>query len=396
MLLAQTRTSEMTLALALATADLAQAIASEDPARIAAASQAVRSASEVARQTLGALDDANAEVAATAAAGGVDRPGPGAGVEVRMARADWNSGHVNAAILRALLEELDYTVSDPSAVEIPPGDFYPGVANGEFDFWAHGWFPSHDQYLFAEDLANELPDGGVIGDYVSIVGTLIPGGVLQGILADKKSADEFGARSMADIAANPGPWDRDGNGLADISGCDDGWGCQAVIDATIALNGWEDSVEQISASWAELWQEELGRLERGEPVLTYMWTPTAYIITLTPGSNGYWMSFPQASLDQRQAAPVPEGQCPTQPCLMGFAPADISVVANNGFLAANPAAAKIFELFTIDVLDVALQNVRREAGEDSEADLATHAAEWIADNRDLVDSWLAAARAVAA
>ena len=80
---------------------------------------------------------------------------------------------------------------------------------------------------------------------------------------------------------------------------------------------------------------------------------------------------------------------------MGFAPADISVVANNGFLAANPAAAKIFELFTIDVLDVALQNVRREAGEDSEADLATHAAEWIADNRDLVDSWLAQARAAA-
>ena len=61
-----------------------------------------------------------------------------------------------------------------------------------------------------------------------------------------------------------------------------------------------------------------------------------------------------------------------------------------------PAPFKGRLLFTIDVLDVALQNVRREAGEDSEADLATHAAEWIADNRDLVDIWLAAARAVAA
>ena len=86
-------------------------------------------------------------------------------------------------------------------------------------------------------------------------------------------------------------------------------------------------------------------------------------------------------------AALPETQRPAQPCLMGFAP--------NGFLAANPAAAKIFELFTIDVLDVALQNVRYQAGEDSEADLATHAAEWIADNRDLVDSWLAQARAAA-
>ena len=241
-----------------------------------------------------------------------------------------------------------------------------------------------------------MPDGGLVGDYVSAVGKMIPGGALQGVITDKLSADEHGVTSMADIAANPGPWDRDGNGLADISGCDDGWGCQAVIDATIALNGWEGTVEQVSGDWAALWEEELGRLDRGEPVLTYMWTPNAYIITLTPGSNAYWMSFPRGSLDQRQAAPVPESQCPAQPCLMGFSPADISVVANNGFLAANPAAAKIFELFTIDVLDVALQNVRYQAGEDSEADLATHAAEWMADNRDLVDSWLAAARAVAA
>ena len=81
---------------------------------------------------------------------------------------------------------------------------------------------------------------------------------------------------------------------------------------------------------------------------------------------------------------------------MGFAPADISVVANNDFLAANPAAAKIFELFTIDVLDVALQSVRYEEGDNTEDDIAKHAAEWIADNRDRVDFWLAAARAVAA
>ncbi len=84
---------------------------------------------------------------------------------------------------------------------------------------------------------------------------------------------------------------------------------------------------------------------------------------------------------------------PAQPCLMGFAPADISVVANNDFLAANPAAAKIFELFTIDVLDVALQNVRYQGGENTEADVATHAAAWIADNREMVDSWLDEARA---
>ena len=268
--------------------------------------------------------------------------GPGAGVEVRMARADWISGYMQGAILRALLEELEYTVGDPAAAEIPPAEAYPMIARGELDFWGNGWFPSHAQYLFAEDLDIELPDGGLVGDYVSIVGKAIPDGALQGILVDKLSADEHGVTSMADIAANPEPWDRDGNGLADISGCDADWGCKAVIDTTITVNGWEDSVEQTSADWSALWATEQARLERGEPVMIYMWTPTAYIITLTPGRNAYWLAFPRASLDQNTAAPVPESQCPGQPCLMGFAPSDISVVANNGFLEANPAAAKIW------------------------------------------------------
>lgn len=397
--LTQSQLAQATLNLALATADLAEAVASGDSAAIGDASIAVRVAKEGARRLATRLGTETVGADAGGAGGAAAEPAgpstPGAGIEVRMARANWDSGYLQAAIARALLSELGYTVSDPAAAELTPQDFYPSLARGELDFWAHGWFPSHDQYLFAEDLTIDLPDGGLISDYVSVVGKVIPGGGLQGMLADKKSADEFGVTSMADIAANPGPWDRDGNGLADISGCDAGWGCHAVIEATITLNGWEDSVEQISADWNVLWEEEVARLERGEPVLTYMWTPTAYIVTLTPGANAYWLSFPRASIDQQQAAPVPEDQCPQQPCRMGFAPADISVVANNAFLRENPAAARLFELFTIDVLDVALQNVRYQGGENSEADVVAQAAEWIADNRALVDTWLTEARAAA-
>ncbi|MCY3663624.1 MAG: glycine betaine/L-proline ABC transporter substrate-binding protein ProX [bacterium] len=397
--LAQSQLTEATLNLALATAALVEALASEDPDTIAEASMALRIARQGAQRiatrvgadiTAGVVGDGSGSVDV---ASGPDTPG--AGIEVRMARANWDSGYLQAAILRALLSELGYVVSDPAADETTPQEVYPRIARGELDFWAHGWFPSHDQYLFAEDLAAELPDGGVIGDYASVVGKVIPAGALQGVLVDKKSADEFGVTSMADIAANPGPWDRDGNGLADISGCDEGWACKAVIDTTITLNGWDGSVEQISGDWSDLWLQEVARFERGEPVMTYMWTPTAFIVTLTPGTNAYWLSFPEAMADQQQPASVPADQCPGQPCRMGFAPADISVVANNAFLRANPAAANLFESFTIDVLDVALQNVRYQGGENTEADIAAHAAEWIADNRLLVDQWLAAARAAA-
>lgn len=321
--------------------------------------------------------------------------GPGAGVEVRMARANWDTGYLQAAILRALLTELDYTVTDPAAAELTPADFYPALAGGDYDFWANGWFPNHDELIFSENLEMGLPEGTVVADYVSRIGTQMPQGALQGFLVDKATADEFGVVSLADIAADPAAWDSDGDGLAEIAGCDDGWGCQATIDNIITINGWTEAIEQVSGDYDVLWSRQIDRLERGEAVLAYTWTPSAYITELVPGRNAYWLAVPRTVFGEQSAAAIPENQCPHQPCTMGFTPADIAVVANNDFLAANPAAAALFEGFRIDVLDVALQNVRLRGGEDSEEDIAAHAAAWIIDNRDTVDRWLAAARTAA-
>jgi len=71
--------------------------------------------------------------------------------------------------------------------------------------------------------------------------------------------------------------------------------------------------------------------------------------------------------------------------------ADIQVSANNEWLEANPAAATLLELFQMSVLDVSLMNV--EMGEGTA--VLELAQQWIEDNRDLVDEWLAAARAAA-
>jgi glycine betaine/proline transport system substrate-binding protein len=72
-------------------------------------------------------------------------------------------------------------------------------------------------------------------------------------------------------------------------------------------------------------------------------------------------------------------------------PADIQVSANNEFLAANPAAAALLEQVKISVIDVALQNVLYDSGENTTEDVNGHAADWIAANRDQVDEWLATA-----
>ena len=56
---------------------------------------------------------------------------------------------------------------------------------------------------------------------------------------------------------------------------------------------------------------------------------------------------------------------------------------------ANPAARALFEAVRLSLIDVSVANSAMGVGELA-SDLAT---QWIADNRDLVDEWIAAARA---
>ena len=313
---------------------------------------------------------------------------PGEGVSVEMARANWSTGYFQAEVYRALLQELGYEVSDPSQAELGPDIFYVGLAGGDFDFWVNSWFPLHEAFL-----SGELADGSLVSDHVSVVGAEMMAGGLQGFMVDMTTAEANGIVTLADIGDNPDVaalFDTDGNGKADLFGCNDGWGCQIVINDTISQNGWDDTIEQISGDYSALWLDVVARYERGDPILTYTWTPSAYITQLVPGQDVIWLSVPNPV--QPGAAALPADQCPGQPCTMGFTAADILVTANNDFLTANPAAAELLAQVQIGVIDVALQNVRMDAGENSQADIVRHAHEWIEANRDTANGWLQAAR----
>lgn len=311
---------------------------------------------------------------------------PGEGVTVRLARANWDTGYFQAAVYKMLLEELGYMVTDPSEAELAPTEFYPALAEEEYDLWVNGWFPIHDEFLAAES------------DKIQKIGTQMPAGALQGFLVDTLTAREHGITMLDDIANDPAIaalFDVDGNGKADIFGCNDGWGCQITINETIELNGWTETIEQKSAEYSALWADAVARAGRGEPVLAYTWTPTAYITQLIPGQDVIWLSLSQPLPNQVGAAPLPAEQCPGQPCELGFAAADIQVVANNTFLDANPAAQRLLELVTIQVIDVALQNVRMSNGEDTQIDIDRHAEEWIQANDNTVTTWLTEAQSAA-
>ena len=359
----------------------------------------------------GSDDDSSSSVAATTAAPATTEAAinmtPGEGVDVVAGRASWSTGYVQAEIFTALLRELGYTVSESADMEMGPQNAFMAMAEGQMDFWANSWMPGHSSWLMGE-----RTDGSLIGDAVTVLGEEIMAGGLQGFLIEKGFADEYGILTMEDldnnadaIAAYDATDANPGNGLVDIMGCPEDWTCDNIINSMIKGAGYKNIV-QVKAGYDPMWAQATDMVNEGLPVVAYTWTPSAYITTIRPGDNSYWLGMDYIlddsnpndqeggeAWDQRPgSAAIGEDMCPARNaeglCPIGWAAADIQAAGNNDFLAANPAAEELFKQIVLSVMDVSIANVEQAAGADPK-DLA---ADWIASNRDKVDPWLEAAR----
>lgn len=305
--------------------------------------------------------------------------GEEAGGNITMAKATWDTGWFQAEVYKTMFAELDYTVEDIGTID--NAAFYLSAAQGDVDLWVNGWFPIHDTYLAQEQVQGKVEQ----------VGFQVEAGALQGYLVDKASADALGITSLTDfadpdIAAN---FDSDGDGKADLIGCDAGWGCELVINDTLAELGLEDTVTHQQGTYSALMADTVGRYQRGESILFYTWTPNWTVSQLQLGEDVVWIEAPIAASSAASAVPG----CVVDPCDMGFDAADIRAVANVEFLDENPQIRTLLELVEIPLNDIAEQNQLMVDGEDSDEDIARHAAEWIAKNQAQVDEWLEAARA---
>ena len=283
----------------------------------------------------------------------LDRP-------VTMARADWNSGHMQAAIYAQLIEELGHEVTDPAAATLRPYSFYPALAARQYDLWVNGWFPLHDIYLEGENVTGQSVDLPI-----EPVGWQVDDGATDGLMIDKATADSLGITNMNGVNANAGVFDYDGDGKADLYGCNVGWGCETAINDMIADESWGAGVEQISGSYNDLAQGVVEKVAAGEPALFYAWTPNWTNTVLVAGDTAVWL---QSNVN------------------------DIRAVANTDFLDENPDIRRLLEVVAIPLSDIAAQNAKMAAGDYTEADIEADAETWIAANRDKVDSWLATAR----
>ena len=302
---------------------------------------------------------------------------------VTMARANWSSGYMQAEIYAQLIDELGYEVNDPAGHTLNPYSFYPALDGGQYDLWANGWFPTHDIFLTAETAA-----GLEYERSIEAVGQQVESGALQGYMIDKTTADAMGITSMSQLAdpSVAAVFDQDGDGLADLIGCNEGWGCATIIDDHIAELDWGDNVEHVQAIYGDLMRGVQERVAAGEPVLFYAWTPNWTYEALAPGVDAVWLTSPALEDDEGTTEVRGLAGCAGNPCNLGWPVNSIQAVANTEFLDDNPDIRRLLEQVQIPLADITAQNVK--ANPDAKAD----AAAWIADNRALVDIWLTNAR----
>jgi glycine betaine/proline transport system substrate-binding protein len=309
---------------------------------------------------------------------------------IRMGRATWDTGWFQGEVFKQLFEALGYTVVGPDTYDNE--DFYQAVAQGDVDLWVNGWFPLHDPFIKAEQ----------IQDQVEVLGFEVKAGALQGYLIDKNTAEQYNIQSLADLQKPEVAqlFDSDGNGQADLIGCNPGWGCEPIIEHHLDVYQLRQTVEHVQGDYSPLMGETVERYQQGEPVLFYTWTPNWTVGALVPGQDVVWLevpfpSLPDAETDleaQTTVANLPG--CVADPCQVGFPPNDIRAVANINFLTANPAVRHILETVVLPLEDISAQNALLLEGEDDENDIRHHATEWIDNNREIVDRWLAAAREI--
>lgn len=315
---------------------------------------------------------------------------PGKGVTLQPARATWNTGFFQEALVRKGLETLGFTVKKPKDLANPL--FYKTLTLGDVDYWTNGWFPMHEA---------QLPKN--FDEKAERVGYVVKAGGLQGYLVSKKYADELGITSLEDFKREDvkKAFDKNKDGKADLTACPPGWGCEKVITHHMKVYGLEDDINPVKAAYEAGMASALASYKSGEPIFFYTWAPNWTIFKLKPGEDVVWINVPEIKPSDAQMSGVErmtisgvEGAV-SDPVKLGFVVSDVQIVANKKFMEKNPAAKRFFEVFTLPLGDINEQNTKMNEGEKSQKDIERHADEWIAKNQEKWNGWLAEARKAA-
>lgn len=215
-------------------------------------------------------------------------------------------------------------------------------------------------------------------------------GAAQGYLIDKQTATRYGITNLGQLKdpALAALFDGDGDGKADLVGCNPGWGCEEAINHHLDEFGLTPTVTHKQGNYAALIADTRARFQSGKPVLYYTWTPYWLSSELVPGRDVVWLEVPADGPDAAKTR-LPNGKN------YGFPVNTMHIVANKTFTDANPAAAKLFSIVKLPLNDINVQNGLMNRGQSKPADIERHADAWLKGHGALVNEWLTQARVAA-
>ncbi|WP_070963983.1 glycine betaine/L-proline ABC transporter substrate-binding protein ProX [Vibrio sonorensis] len=306
---------------------------------------------------------------------------PGEGVLVQPVQSTVAEETFQTLIVNRALEELGYDVKETKEVDYNVG--YTSIAKGDATFLAVGWFPLHaDKYTMSGGDEKFFRQG----QYVS--------GAAQGYLIDKKTAEKYGITNIGQLKDPELAklFDANGDGKADLTGCNPGWGCELVIEEQLSAFELRDTVAHNQGNYAAIIADTIARYKKGEPVLYYTWTPYWVSGVLVPNKDVVWLEVPFSALPGERKdvdTTLPNGKN------YGFEMNSMRIVANKEFAEKNPAAAKLFEIIKLNINDVSAQNMMMSQGKNSSADIESHVNGWIKANQAKFDAWVEEAKKAA-
>ena len=296
-------------------------------------------------------------------------------VAFRTAHSSWIEEHFQTEIVKIGLEKLGYQVETPKEIEYPAT--YVSLANGDLDYSVI-YYTGHE--LFFNNA------GGT--DKLEGVGLLTSDGI-QGYQIDKKTADKYNITNIEqlkspDIAKL---FDSDGDGKANLIGCNSGWVCELIIEHHLETYGLQETVEYDRGQYTALLADGITRYEQGESIMLYAYNPHWVGAILKPDQDVVWLEVPFTSLP-KGVEDITEQDTSVNGKNQGFPKTEQRIVANKKFLAAHPIVKNWFELVQIPAEDINEESLRIKEGENKPEDIRRHAQEWVANNQELFDSWI--------
>jgi len=302
-------------------------------------------------------------------------------VTIRSGHSSWVEESFQTQVINLGLETLGYQI-DP-AKELEYSGIYIAIANGDLDYSVVYYQPGHEPFF--KNAGGE--------EKLMSVGLLIESAI-QGYLIDKKTAEEY---RISNIEQFQDPeiaklFDFDGDGKANLTGCNPGWGCESSIEHHIAAYELQDTVEQDQGSYTALLVDAITRYEQGESILYYAYNPHWIFAILKPDEDVIWLEVPFTSSPEHIIGETEE-ETTFNGKNLGFSRPTQKVIANREFLASNPVAKRWFELVQIPLQDMNEASLQIKEGANTTEYMRRLAQKWVSENQEQFDRWIAEAKA---